>query len=441
MTLRERVKQRRIFFGWWTALISGIICLWGYGLGFYGFGAYFKAIAKDLNLSRAVTSGAAALERLEGGFAGPIVGWAIDKYGPRAMNMFAMFLIGLGFVLMYFVNSLWSYYAVWGMVVSAGLNLGLDIPLGAAIAKWFVKKRGTALTVMRVPIGFSGIIVVPLITWLMGLYGWRIALVIGGVTMWLIGLPLTWFFVRPHRPEYYGLLPDGEESRAGNPSDTAAIIRAGVEYAEEINELEFTVRQALKTHTFWIMVVSHALSAMAGPAITIHLIPFLTDMGVNPMIAATAMGLLVLISIPGRLVGILLDRLPASALRYALVGPPVLESVGLAILISSQKIAAIYLFLIVYGIGYGAQIAVSGPVMGRYFGRKGYATINGAMGFVNMPIGMIAPIYAGWTYDVTSSYMSAYIVVTALLFLSALVIFFATPPKPPAKLTEINDIL
>ncbi len=441
MTLGARVRQRRIFFGWWTALASGIICLWGYGLGTYGFGAYFKAIAKDLDLSRAVTSGAASLQSLGAGLAAPVVGWAIDKYGPRAVNMLAMLLIGLGLMLMYFVNSLWSYYLIWGLVVSSGVNLGLDVPLGAAIAKWFVKKRGTAHTVMRMPIGFSGIIVVPLITWLIGLWGWRIALVIGGLVMWLVGLPLTWFFVRPHRPEYYGLLPDGEKPRTGDVSDPTAAIRAGVEYARDVDEVEFTLRQAIGTRPFWMIVLSNALSTLAWPAITIHLIPFLTDMGVDPMEAATAMGLLVLLSIPGRLIGILVDRLPTSSLRYVLSGPLILESMGLVVLLLSQRMAMIYLFLVIYGIGFGAEIGAGGPIMGRYFGRKGYATIGGAMGFVNMPIGIVAPIYAGWTYDVTGSYINAYIAVTALLVLSALVIVFATPPKPPARLTDITDIL
>ncbi|MFC2073120.1 nucleotidyltransferase family protein, partial [Chloroflexota bacterium] len=71
-------------------------------------------------------------------------------------------------------------------------------------------------------------------------------LVAGVVTM-VTGLPLVWFFVKPHRPEYYGWLPDGKRVGEEIAADTEAVIKAGVEYAtKSTGEVEFTLRQALR---------------------------------------------------------------------------------------------------------------------------------------------------------------------------------------------------
>ncbi|MBA7615447.1 hypothetical protein ES703_22728 [subsurface metagenome] len=204
----KRRRFPRIFPGWWIVLTSGILALWGDGFSFYGFSAFFKPIASELGFSRAVTSVAASVRRLEGGLESPLVGWLTDRFGPKWLVLSGVFIMGLALTLMYFVNSLWAYLVVWGVILGTGNNIALSLPLDTTIANWFVKKRGLALGTKILINGFAGA-VVPLVAWLITTQGWRMAAVIGGVVMWLVGLPLVWFFVKQHRPEYYGLLPDG----------------------------------------------------------------------------------------------------------------------------------------------------------------------------------------------------------------------------------------
>ena len=434
-------RKLKVFPGWWTVIASGIISLWWSGVSVYGFAAYLKPIAADLGLSRAVMSGGGSLGRLEGGIEGPLAGWTTDKYGPRIVSLVGIFFGGLGLMLMYFINSTWSYYVAWG-ISSFGFNLGIILPLDAAMANWFIRKRGLAISVMRGMIGFSGITIVPLLTWFMGLYGWRITLVVAGLAMWAIGLPLARVFVKPHRPEYYGLLPDGEALDSADAGDAEAVIRAGVRYAERMEEVEFTLRQALRTPAFWIMVFANSLHGMVMPAVSMHQIPFLTDMGVDPVVAAAALGWMVLMSTPGRLLGgVLADRVSVRRLRFILAVAYSLQCLGLFVFLTKQSMTFIYLYLTLYGLGMGMAIGAGTPLRGRYFGRKGFATIGGAQNFLNMPVGIIAPVYAGWTYDTTGSYMSAFRLITILLVLSVITICFAFPPKPPAKVTEITNFI
>jgi len=137
------IKRRvfpRIYFGWWTAIAGGIIALWGHGYHAYGISALFKPIATDLGFSRAATSVPTAIGRLEGGVEGPLSGWLTDRFGPRWVIFFGVLLIGLSLILMNFTNSLWVFYAVWGVMLGTGVNIALSVPLDTAISvpnKWF----------------------------------------------------------------------------------------------------------------------------------------------------------------------------------------------------------------------------------------------------------------------------------------------------------------
>ncbi len=435
-------RLKNVFPGYWLLTVAGIMVAWGSGVRIYSFGAYVNELTAAFGWSRAQLSLAYSFNRLEGGLEGPFGGIAIDKWGPRALNFVGFLLFGLGQCAMYFVNSLWLFYIVW-VISSMGANLGMADAMDAAMANWFVKRRGLMVGIMRSLIGLIVPAIIPLVTWLLYAYGWRLAFVItGGVTL-LIGLPLTWFFVKPRRPEYYGWLPDGKRVGEEIADDAEATIAKGVEYAiETTGEVEFTVRQALRDRIWWICVLGLSLRGMVAPALLVHTIPMLTDLGLDPMVAAAAMGALVFMTVPGRLVfGWLGDRVRITRLKYLVMAASLTEALGLFILTRSTSMAWIWAYLVVYGLGHGGGISIWVPLRGRYWGRKAYATIQGSMMPFTMIAGMIAPVYAGWTYDTTGSYMGAFSVLVICLLVATVVMYFANPPKRPGKITEITDVV
>jgi sugar phosphate permease len=394
----------------------------------------------DFGWKRAEISGAFSLGRLEGGIEGPLGGYLTDKYGPRAVNFWGIVLAGSGLCLMYFMNSFWSFVLIWGLMVSTGFNLGMIGPLETAISNWFVKRRGIAHSLSRAGLGLGGAVIPPFMTMLLIQYGWRSAFLIAGFITWAIGLPLTWFFVKPHRPEYYGLLPDGGKT-SSKSVDISSILEAGQAYASEVKELEFTLRQALRTPTFWILSISWVFRGMVWPAVVVHQIPYLTDMGLDPVTAAAALGFMVLMSIPGRLFGgIVVDRLDIKHLKYLLLFSYVLQAIGLFILLSATNMGLIYLFDVIYGFGMGISAGSTTLVRARYFGRKAFSTIHGTMTLIRVPSSVIAPIYAGWVYDLTGSYAEAFTLILVLLAFATVMLIFANPPKPPERITGITEI-
>ncbi|MEE8419755.1 MAG: MFS transporter, partial [Dehalococcoidales bacterium] len=199
---------RNIYFGWWTVIFSGLMT--GLGMGFTGAGmsVLFKPIASELGMSRAATSVAAGISRLQSGIEAPITGWLSDKFGPSWVIISGLGFMITGLILMNSISTPWQYYVVWGVVIGMGSNLALTIAFDKALINWFVAKSGLAFGVRFGIIGTVSASVLPLIAFLVDGEGWRTACLIWAAVL-SIGLPLTWLLVKQHRPEHYGLLPDG----------------------------------------------------------------------------------------------------------------------------------------------------------------------------------------------------------------------------------------
>ncbi|MFC1864370.1 MFS transporter [Chloroflexota bacterium] len=440
MILIKRRKFPRIFFGWWTVLAGGLLALWGHGYHSYGFSALFKPIASELGFSRAATSVPTAIGRLEGGFEGPLSGWLSDRYGPKWIVISGVFLVGLSLILMYYISSLWAFYIVWGVMLGTGINIALSVPFDTAIANWFVKKRGLALSIKWVFSGLSGALVMPLIAWLITVQDWRMTCVIGGLVMWFVGLPLAWFSLKRHRPEYYGLLPDGTTTEE-KASDVSQMIDRGVKYAGEVQEIEFTLRQAMRTPAYWLIIAAHAGHGLVTSGLNIHCIPLLTDIGIEPVRAAGMMVIYISVSIPFRFIGgLIADRVKKDHLRFLMGGAYLIQGVGFAVFVLNQTIAMIYVWFILYGIGMGIGFAAA-TMAARYFGRKAFGSIWGSKMMFMAPFSMIAPIYAGWVYDTTGSYIGAFTLFIVALVFSAVLMTLALPPKTPAEVTDVRKIV
>ncbi|MFC2021380.1 MFS transporter [Chloroflexota bacterium] len=439
------IKKRespRIFWGWWTVLVTSTWSGLGQGFSNFGISVLFKPIADELNLTRGVASMATGIARLEGGIEALLTGWLCDRYGPRWPIVIGTCISVVGLLLMYNINSLGTYILVWGIIIAFGSNLAFGMANAKFITSWFVRKRGLALGTRYVLTGIFGVILLPIVTWLVTTQGWRMTCVIWSGVL-LVGVPLLWYFVKQKRPEYYGMLPDGAKIESSPETDGVDLVERGAQYATEaVEEIEFTYRQAIKTSSYWLLTTGYISGTTLQRSVTLHLIPFLTDMGINATTAGSLMAMMIFFQIPARFLGgIFCDRMRVNHLRYVLAAAFLFQVAGIAIILLNQSTVMLYLFLALFGIGTGGVILPRVMIESRYFGRKAFGSIDGTTNMLLSPVGFIAPVYAGWVYDTSGSYSTALTALAIITVVGALLIALAKPPKPPTEASGIEEFV
>ena len=430
--MNKTQKSPKIFFGWWTVLACGLAGFVAVGFGNMAFSVLFKPIATDLGLDRAITSIAAGMQSAVGGILILAGGWASDKYGPRRVMMVGAVTLGLGCMSMYFVNSLWSLLFAWGILVGGGFMLGFTIIMDRAIINWFVKKSGVALNIKFGIQSLAGLLLLPLVALLVLNHGWRITCVIAGIVIFAVTIPLTWFFVKPQRPEFYGLTPDGIAPSTKENQSTRKLNNT-----PENEETNLTVKQTTKTSAFWLIIIIQIFSAIGATMMSAHFVPFLTDRGIAPVQAASMMGLLITVGIPARLAaGFITDRVKMGYLRFLMAAGIFLQATGIFIFLAGQSTGTIYVWLLLYSVGAGLSSGVNLPMQARYFGRKSFGSIMGLSSLLQMPAGLVAPSVVGWAYDSSHSYDSIIVLIAVLLCVSGVITCFIRRPAVPALATS-----
>ncbi len=431
-SLTSRTESRPgVYFGWWTVLVSGILSGIGHGFYGYGFSVFFKDLAAELNLTRAITSIGSGIGRLEGGLESAPAGWLADRFGPKWVMFIGICTTGCALILMTFVNSVWSYFLVWGFLIGTGLNLGLTVTVDKTVIEWFVRKRGLAQGTKFALIGAGGVVAVPIVTWLVGVYDWRMTCFIWGLVL-LACAPLVLVFVKSKGPEHYGLLPDGAQVGPRVAANVDDMIARGAEYAASFEEIEYTFKQTLRTRAFWLFVAAFIIQTVIIGGIGIHIVPFLTDMGISEATAGAMMSMQVFFTIPSRFLGgFLADQVDKRGLPLVMAFGMSLQAVGLAVFLILRTIPSVYLFLILYGLSTGAGTPLLTVALGRYFGRRSFGSIFGVLRAFQAPFSFLAPTYSGWVYDTTGSYINAFTVFAILIVVSAVCLCSVRPPKAP----------
>ncbi len=416
-------KLGKVFYGWWIAAAGIILMAFSYGAWYYAYGAFFTPIETEFGWSRAKTSLAFSFSRGEGGLEGVIIGPLCDKFGPRFVVRAGWTLAALGFLLMSRINSFWMFMVSYILFISLGMNAGQTLPLTAAIAQWFDKKRGLALGFLLAGGAILGALLLQGTARLIADRGWRMTNVILAIAALVLGWGMS-FIIKPHGPERYGLRMDGEKTE---PTEEVAK-SASVEIGEKDNGVSegISLKEALKTQAFWIMGIAFTFSHTALAAIVVHQIPFIEDMGISKILAAAAMGTNLLMSSPGRFLGgWLCDKWN---MKYLYVVSSIIQAGGLFIFSRATSMSWVWAFVIVYGFGYGIRMPLEPAMRARYFGRKAFASIYGYMNMLAEIGSFTGPFFAGWIFDNTHSYASAFLTFAGTMVIAAILILFVKNP-------------
>ena len=403
-------KNRGIFYGYWILLGTVMLHFLDSGLYFYGFSVFYTPIKLEYAWSAAAISGAISFSRLEGGIEGPVVGYLIERYGARKILALGVLITGLGYILMLYVNTVWMLYLVYGGVLSIGYNMGFTHSLTTLLNNWFVKRRARVMSLYAIAAGLGGAIIVPLLSKSIMLYGWKTTAIFSGLAFWIVGIPATLIF--RNYPEDMGLLPDGVPE-VELDSETVVALE---------DEPKLTTREALQSSVFRRLLLAESLRTFLLASIVLHEIPHLVNIGIDEVTAAGILGLMISISIPGRLIfGFLGDYFEK---RKLLAVTMILQGIGVLIFAYASNIAHVYAFVAIYGLTYGGCIPLLMAFRGDLFGRKKFAQMSGIMSPFRTIGNVVGPVFAGYLFDLTGSYKIAFITFTCIAILSGISFYF-----------------
>lgn len=412
---RFPIPFNRVYYGWWVVFGASTIGATWAGLYYFSLAAFLGPISEEFHLPRRTISLVIGLSSLiQGVCISPLVGVVVDRYGPRRVIFVGVTLMGLGFILISTAPNITLLVLYFILFLSVG-SAEQTGPAMAAVANWFVKRRGTAIGITNTAIGL-GALLVSVTTLLIDSFTWRGAALAIGIIMWVVGYPIA-LLIR-HRPEQYGLLPDGatEAPVEATPQDPQG------------GEIHFTPREALASRAFWLIYIAFGLRSFVSLGTTLHLVLAMEEKGFSTATGAALLGLLGLIGLPGRLFsGVLADRVNK---RLVASGSIALMGLGALMFAWSTSLWQIVLCVAVFATGMGGSGTLGSTITGEYFGRKAFATIAG-MGAVISGIGLAGgPYLAGFSYDVTGSYRFAFLTFTAVGGVAAAAMFMAKRPIP-----------
>lgn len=431
-----RRDKPRIFYGWWIVLGGLLGMVLSVGFNHHGLNAFTLPLSKAFGVSLATIVGALSLARFETAFIGPIEGYLVDRFGPRRMMFIGVPLMGLGFLAASVAPNLPLFLACFFLGTVLGSSLGFGTPISTAVANWWRRKRGRAFGVLWIGTSLASIIV-PVVNWLIETLGWRGAFRVLGLLVLAMGLPIA--AIMRHKPEQYGLLPDGDDPGTASPG--AAVATEGLSQAVATEEPEFTVWEALRTPTFWFFAISVSVRSAVTSAMGANAFPLVVEQLHGTAAQAGFLFLLQgVFSAPGRVflswIGDSISKQKIMAVSLAVL------AVSLAAMAFATTVTQLTLLWVPYAIVWGGLSSLPQSLRADLFGRRNYATIQGAMSPLSSIINLILPFFAAFIFVRYRTYQVPLLVFAGLCFLSMWLILLARPPKrkgtPAAEAARVS---
>ena len=361
------------------------------------FGIFFKPLLTEFGWTRAMTSGAFSVAWIVSGISSVVMGGLNDKIGPRVIVTVCGLSFGLGYLLMSQANNVWQLYLFYGVLTGIGSS-GVVVALISNIVKWFTKRRNLVVSVVSSG-GEIGALFIPLAAIrLIDAYDWRISYVIIGSFVLVIVVLLAQFLKRP----------PAQMKQQSYTDDKQNIYN---------RDKELHLKEAVHTRQFWLLFSMQFLNGFFISTITVHIVPHATDVGISALTAANILAIMGGIGIIGRLAtGIGGDRLGS---RRIFITSFLIMAASYFLMSSGEEIWMFYLFAVVFGLARHAGLLMA-PLIAELFGLKGHGLIFGVINLSSSFGAATGSLLAGYLFDITGSYMLAFMLCGILGIIAAL---------------------
>lgn len=402
------VSRSPVFYGWIIVTI-GILGMVMTAPGqAYLFSIFLESVTRDLGASHTSVSTLYTVASLAGSATLPVVGRRIDRHGSRVMVVAMAAGLGLSCLFMGRVQNIVTLGAGFVALRAFGSG-GLALVSENVINQWWRYRRGAIVGLSSMVYALAAVAVLPnVVSRLLPLWGWRGAYTAMGLLLLTVMVPLGYLFFRD-QPEQYGLQPDGRRAAPGPPDVAGLLPRV---------EVNWTLPEALRTTTFWVVSAGIGILAMLVTGMLFHLVAILGDNGLSPQTAATA---LISIALAMALFslgsGILLDRVPA---RLLLCAALLILTLSLGLAVRAHTLLTAMLFGVLVGTASALMRTLSSAIWAIYFGRLHLGSITGLARAIVIGGAALGPMPFGIVRDLAGSYRPALLGAAAVACLVAL---------------------
>ena len=380
------------YYGWRVVLAACLGVMAGFGSLFvYTFSVFVKPLAAEFGWSREAISSGFAVAAVTLGFVSPLLGRWIDRFGPRRIILICMTVYVCAIASLSLLRfGLWQFYAtcfVLGLVGNGAAHLAYS----RSISTWFHRRLGIALALVMVGAGLGAMILPVVAQSIISRSGWRAAYGSLSAIALLLGLPLSWRYIR---------------ERSSDDHKSAAVAHSGM-----------TWQQGLRSFAFWIITAILFVSSISMNGAVTHLSALLTDRGITAEHAALCASILGGSSLLGRVVvGWLLDRFFGPRVAFII---NLITALGIFLLARASSFPAGCIAAALIGVGAGGEAATTPYLLTRYFGLRSFSTLYGLTWTFYAAAGAIGPVILGRAFDATGSYASLLALLAAALGVAA----------------------
>ena len=414
---RAGVGGSRVFYGW---VIVGVMAATGavsMGMGSLNFGLFIKPMGDELGIGRAAFGWAQTARQGASSATSPLIGWLLDRYGSRVMLPVAALATGCALIGLAYITSAWHLVVLFVVMGLVGMSGPGALVTTVPVLKWFVRNRGKAVAYVGLGIPIGALLFIPLTQVLINEIGWRGAWIVLALIGIVVIVPLAAIFVR-RQPEDVGLVPDGDLRDRGSE---------GAGSMGLVDEVSWTVREAVRTSALWRLVIVFSMVQLATGTVALHRIAAFMDRGMDPTLISFATAFDAVAAGGSTFVfGMLVRWVPARFLGgmgfSMLAGASVLT-------IYATNLPIMFVSMAIFGVGIGGMMFLNNYIWADYFGRGSVGGIRGLANPINLVIGGIGAPAAGYVRDWTGSYDPAWWVGVGLMSGAALLIVLTRAPR------------
>jgi len=410
---RPAIVKPGLYYGYIIVLATFCINLIVFGIRIT-YGIFFNPIASEFGWDSASLSSVFSLSILVEGTFGMILGKLNDRFGPRPVLILTGIFLGAGYFFMSRVNGLWQMYLFYGILVGIGMG-GTIVPVLTTISRWFVSRRAIMAGVVLSGGGIGALILSPLSEWIISSYSWQTAYFVMSIVVFIMVIVAAMFLKKD--PAAVGLMPYLKSASAKQKSIP--------------DDASFSLKKAVRTNQFWLMGFVFIVYGYVGYSVVVHLVPHTISVGTDPAVAAGFIATFGIAGIPGRIfLGGMADRIGNKRVYMVCYA---IFSLTLVALLAVRETWFFYIASALFGVSSGGIMSIAAALTVDLFGLKSHGEIFGTLGFINTIGGALGPFIAGYIFDVTAGYFTAFLICAVAGVLAVMSILMIKPVTAKAE--------